>query len=368
MANDKASKSKSRMLELVTPAFSTMHSQINWLHVTLHEQVTLTNWSSLRGKWQKLDTTHVFPFGYYRCKSHLTTYFVKILNENHAKLTKEADVLCQYLAGNGNLTLCLLEEYSCNIHYQTDHASLLCFLYLDSRFFNDSFDDIKLIANSTAQLHNSLALYSQQNNIKLASEQKMSTLISHWHLLLQSKKELEKLPKTAQSILQNNKETCFDVFTQDTQVIHGDLNRGNLLFTANTLYIIDFEDSLSTFSSPLQDIAFIIERFILNQTTFITENIETKIFLFLNEYFTTLNNKASLNRFQQNDNIIVNIIRAISIKSLLILAKQSHQQGFLVHIAEWEKFIENIDYITSNQEQIIKLTTSWFSHYPKIRL
>ena len=334
----------------------------------MHEQATLTKWSSLSGEWQKLDTTHVFPFGYYRCKSHLTTYFIKILNENHGKVTKEADVLCQYLADNGNLTLCLLDEFSCHVHYQTYHVSLLCYLYLDSRFFNDSFNDIKLLAHSTAQLHDSLALYSQQKNIKLASEQKMSTLISHWRFLLQSKKELEKLPKAAQSILQNNKEACFDVLTQNAQVIHGDLNRGNLLFTANTLYIIDFEDSLSTFSSPLQDIAFIIERFILNQATSLTENIETKICVLLNEYFATVNDKASLNRFQQDDNLIVNLIRAISIKSLLILAKQSHQQGFLVHLAEWEKFIENIGYITSNQEQVIKLTVSWFSHYPTIRL
>jgi thiamine kinase-like enzyme len=368
MVNDKASKQKSSVFELVTPAFSTMHSQINWLHVTVHEKVRLTKWSSLSGEWQKLNTTHVFPFGYYRCKSHLTTYFIKILNENHAKVTQESDVLCQYLANNGNLTLCLLDEFSCNFHYQTYHASLLCYLYLDSRFFNDTFNDIKLLAHSTAQLHNSLALYSQKNNIKLASEQKMSTLISHWRFLLQSKKELEKLPKAAQSILQNNKEACFDVLTQNAQVIHGDLNRGNLLFTADTLYIIDFEDCLSTFSSPLQDIAFIIERFILNQATSITENIEAKIFLFLNEYFTTVNDKDSLNRFQQNDNLIVNLIRAISIKSLLILAKQSHQQGFLVHIAEWKKFIKNIGYITSNQEQIMKLTVSWFSHYPTIRL
>ena len=136
-----------------------------------------------------------------------------------------------------------------------------------------------------------------------------------------------------EKIIKNVSYSDFKLLTNNAQLIHGDLNYGNVLIDKETKkpIIIDFEDATSAWLSPLYDLALVLQRFILmskRQDKFQSADSLIKGYLTENK----------LNRLVKSSTLI-KILELISVRPLLIISILPMNQRNL-YLDEIEKFIE----------------------------
>ncbi|WP_448546804.1 phosphotransferase [Thalassotalea fusca] len=345
--------------EIIQPAFSRVpHNQ--WLSLNSDQQRYLERWTGECGQWQKLATEHTFPFGYYQCADAKCAIFVKIITPEHAKKTVMADSIVQYLRTKISSVIPLISTDAIPIKFDDTVASLLVYPLIKSRYIATTVEDYQLLGHELAVLHKTLAAYNESNQVKERSEQWMNSLLATG-----SRSNLEQLshvlPKSALKYLLAIKASDFQILAFKPQVIHADINFGNVLFangiggrSQDTLYFIDFEDSQSTFASPLQDIAFAIERLILQPNKGDWQKLNKHVSAFLNGYRAV---HPSL-FIDEPENWLIEMLRAISYKSLLQLTQFVKNSGALVLPEEWQKFVDHLNFIESNEQRINQLVNN----------
>lgn len=111
------------------------------------------------------------------------------------------------------------------------------------------------------------------------------------------------------------------------QVLHGDLNPGNILVTdSGSIRFCDFEDAIHTYGSPLIDLAIIVERLLLSRD-------ETALTTFLRTYQRLASPVARAGW-------LVDSLKLINLRAaaLLLLAGDL---GHHVPPEEWQKFVDH---------------------------
>ena len=119
---------------------------------------------------------------------------------------------------------------------------------------------------------------------------------------------------------------------EHAQMIHGDMNYGNFLMDTSDgrPVFIDFEDSAKNWLSPLYDLAFVIQRFILTHE-------EKKRRKLLYAFVEGYKQSHKILPSQRMDALHV-MCRMISVYALLLLSLlQDHEQANFSD--EYEKFI-----------------------------
>jgi Ser/Thr protein kinase RdoA (MazF antagonist) len=117
------------------------------------------------------------------------------------------------------------------------------------------------------------------------------------------------------------------------QVLHGDLNPGNILITdVGSICFCDFEDAIHTYGSPVIDLAIIVERLLLSRG-------EAVIATFLRTY-------QKLAAPVARTGWLVDSLKLINLRAaaLLLLAGD---QGHHVPPEEWQKFVDHAARIDS---------------------
>jgi len=199
--------------------------------------------------------------------------------------------------------------------------------FIDGSFIRNCIADAKLVGSSLAELHGKLREI-EDTDLRLMSESFNRTLLENL-----SRKEYNYYPSVFDPIiteLDRFKESDFELFFEDQQIIHGDLNLGNVIIKNECVYFIDFEDTAKAYLNPLIDIAFLTERAFLNSNT-PTKEI---IFEFLRHYKDSSHLNLDFSR-------IPKILELISIRSLLIICLNYEKYHILPNRSEIEKFLCN---------------------------
>jgi thiamine kinase-like enzyme len=325
------------------PAFSSLAPQICWQPVPVYKAKLLSEYAKMSGRWFMLATNHQWPNGYFRCESAEQDWFIKIVSVDKAQAIIEGDNIAQSLQYciKDNLALLLnclaLDKCQLKLTINKQPLALLAYPMVHYRLSNFSQTDIQSIAKNLAKLHQYLVRLPNANHIKKHSDIKLKALKNIWQQIQTQPERFYYLPNDTLTVLQNESISLLKLLKIDAQVIHGDLNVGNILFVESNkqsdekLMFIDFENSAHSYMSPLYDLAYIIARYIMPNSSAVT------LTNFLDSYFAEINltNKNTIKAFKIN---IANMLKAAPIYCLLLLVQRAQLKKHTFQTTEFNKF------------------------------
>lgn len=250
--------------------------------------------------------------------------FLKIFPSSILPLQKHATDIAQYLAVRGVPTPVPVGDI---FHWDNQHNAVL-FPYIDARFSNGTPDEIEKIGKNLALVH--LGLREYYNSNKAKSE---GALLHASLLELATDASLGNTHTRFSDLISRASAAYSEAMTimsVDAQMIHGDCNFTNFLFekTSNQQWVLDFEESLTTWLSPWYDLAVVIQRFVLIHQELLP---------------LAPNCVTALIRGYGNENISpmpcapVKLCLAPVYRSVMLLCLKA-RTGLRLPDAEWEKF------------------------------
>jgi len=201
--------------------------------------------------------TKTRPAPYYHFLPHDGTrpLFLKVVNTAALETQLAGNRIANWLAAQALPVSPILESYPRRLH--ADYQ-LLAYRRIDSRFATASENDLRAIGQLLASVHNGLRALPWGDDIRQASRER-----DHLFLRLQQQVKKQLLPEVAERQVETR------LPDTDAQVIHADLNIGNLLFgrLSHQATLLDFEDATHNFHSPQVDLAMALERFVMVRTS-----------------------------------------------------------------------------------------------------
>ncbi|MBE0471679.1 MAG: aminoglycoside phosphotransferase family protein [Methyloprofundus sp.] len=276
------------------------------------------------------NTAYVFPLGFYRvvCQTAGTTEFIKVLplgfqfyeefglkieNEMHRDQIPSRTLVLDSIKYSGE-TFCVIrgryiefEKFSPSRHSLYD---LGYYLNCVHQFLeNKSHEDVK--ANWIKRKSSFDKVLSCLLNMSLnhpisglvLTSRHIDIITNYYHLLE------------------------FDL--DSAQIIHGDLNLGNVLWTRQSPMVIDFENASYSYMPRSYDLGMLAQRLLIDILD-IDKRLESQSQLLLGY------------GYDANESLTSGMI-GMSVRSLMILLERSLLKGFKVPQYEWDKFIKLID-------------------------
>lgn len=286
--------------------------------------------------WQ-LESNHSLPFGLFRVQGlyqqQPIDWFVKFVTHSQAQRQLQANEVCVFLQTQGVGTVCLLANSPMEL---PNGVVALATMFKKNRFGEVA--DLNSLAVAIGGLHQALQLSPFVDSVKRAAKNREQMLVNRWQMIqqLETNQIIPNVPGEVLNILKSSV-IDFSCLTQHGQVVHGDLNIGNILFENDSkICFVDFEDTQTAWFSPLVELAFVIERFLLIAES--EDKLVAKAISFLKSYPLALH-------FSSNT-ILVEILQGLAIRAMLLLVElvYTHQT---VADSEWQKFV----YLYSLAEQ-----------------
>lgn len=351
------------------PAFSELLPSVKWCSLSNIQSEKLSNWSDKSGIWSKLHTSHDFPFGYYKCETVNSTFFIKVLSGERAKHTEALHSLTKHLiAHQVNCSELIKEITGLNATKESSFPADDClqiYTYLEGRFSDFTEKDTNLIAENLSLLHKALCVYPKKINVKAKSESDFLAQKNLWKKIQENSlatKNTSLIPDNVLQLLKKENQDLFNVFMIQPQCIHGDLNIGNILINQkNEVCFIDFENAISTWASPLLDIAYVIERNILIPSMY--KNISLGSFLsayFKNTDFKEKSSDELKLMIKEKPSLLSQMLKMMNLRCLLILINLVTRKNESVEESEWKKFISNFQSACSVEEKITQEVIQFF--------
>ena len=314
------------------PAHSELRPDIEkWTELDDPLNSRLIELTKIKGKFLRLESGVCPPLGYYKIiNPESGTLFLKILKQEDIKLQRNADHIARWLSDRGVKTNCLVEMIPKLLPLD---LSALVYPYIEGRYALPSVSDMTLLGASVALLHQQLSECPWQGEIKAQGNERQKALVT---LLRQMKRRVPaypKIPPAVSSLLVTDVEQdLLDVLTDQPQVVHGDLNYGNILFngTGSEITFLDFEDTCAAWFSPLMELSMVLERFAL------IEDDEKSLALSRSVYDAYKQNGGIEYRHKSQ---LSDMLRALSVRALLILTLVSQRGLWNVAEEEWNKFL-----------------------------
>lgn len=287
------------------------------------------------------------PFGYYlivtECGKRL---FVKVVEESAIARQQQASLMAEWLFKQGIETSVVIDEK--RALFDDKAIALFVFDALDARFANTSVDDLALIGKALYKLHQALKKCPWQVKIHQESLERHRSLSEALALLKEGSSLKHTVPCEVNKIFESVSSNVMSQLTENAQVVHGDLNHGNLMITSEKKVIfLDFEDTWSAFFSPLMELSFMIERFALIESNKGTHSLATAL---LDGYYHQ--------RKMRSPWPLDEMLKALAIRAMLILAMQSQRKK--IAKSEWDKFIYLYKQANKRQELLREITKSGY--------
>jgi hypothetical protein len=271
--------------------------------------------------------------GYYRVSetARHPALFIKIVEQSRAQPLISADPIACYVADKGITAACLISNFTKPIG--DDHFALT-YPYHEARFAQLLNSDMSNLGATLGRLHNTLSEAPFRQKVK-ENAFKREALLRDTQLYLEQADQSVVVRGEVLQILKRGT-LRYPHTGWPEQVIHGDMNYGNVLFPTQTPdqpLILDFEDTALSWHSPLVDIAFVIERFILMRTAddtqayCLAENL-------INAYIS--HHPEGLPPVEQG--CLVELLKSLSIRALCLLLTLE-LKGITVTQNEWGKFV-----------------------------
>ena len=255
-------------------------------------------------------------------------FFLKVIPKRHKNKLINADKISSYLYNQKGINVLTIIE---RLSRQINENFILCYKYVDGSFCDSTDNQLKLLGKSLAKLHYKL---SKLNNKKILNKTKenSSSLLKQFRFLTNSTLTSGPKPLLLKEILLKEKEV-FNNFSRNlfVQPIHGDLVTGNILFSKNKVYFLDFEDTVSSFSSIELDVFLVFERLIFIPFLHNKALIKKKAQIFLKSYAKECSNNKFLTLWAYD------VLTFLSIRSLITLSLLEYNNQ-IINNKEWNKF------------------------------
>lgn len=268
--------------------------------------------------------------------------FLKALPKKALASQLAADKIVRYLSRQGLPANPLLPAPPC---FKNEQLVFLACPLIQGRFPSSTKRDLQALGRATANLHNTLVHLPFQQEIQERCEKREQELKQLWFEIRGGRGKKLVIPKEALAIL---KKTGPNFPGTEKQVIHGDLNPGNILFIqgSDKLIFIDFEDCLHSWLPPIVDLAMLLERCVLVAQP-ADQAAEELAVLFLEEY--KKNNPAKVN------GDLGDTLQNLAARALILLAL-AEQSGNPPTRSEWQKFIQLFYQTRDRQSLLTRLT------------
>lgn len=203
-------------------------------------------------------TAHAAPYGYYRVAA-TDALFVKVFPRNRLPHLLAVQALAAQLHRAG----CPVQPMLGAPLDLSDDAVGLVYAHIAERFAQDNPVDAEHVGSALRSIHNALAPIVPPAAVSLISEQWRSAITG-----------LGKVPLLDPSVdalvadLLSRWDLVAGSLDRDSQLIHNDYHRGNVLMgPQGVAAVLDFDDAVAATGSPLIDLAIGLERFCLADTT-----------------------------------------------------------------------------------------------------
>jgi hypothetical protein len=287
--------------------------------------------SGLTGQVSRLQSSVVLPLGHFRLLGPDQDVFLKVLSVDQAAHNDEADKLAQSAKEAGAPVLPPLRWI------ETRRGPVIgVYPHINARYGEPTVADASKFGAALVRLHRALKNCSEAPQVRRASLQRMRMLATRRTNILAGEGPLGPNPATLQNLLANA-EAPFEP-DETAQIVHGDLNLGNVLFDEKTgePTIIDFENATVSWLPPEIDIAMALQRLCL--TAVVSDESKAQcasafLVAYHDEGYTGRHFSAAA---------LVEAMRWISIRNLCLLA-EAEASGREVNKEEWQKFLSLVE-------------------------
>lgn len=201
--------------------------------------------------------------------------FIKIVPKRFASGLQRSGNISDYVCGCGLFTPACRPGFP---QLCIDGRMIFAYPFVDGTYLNNSMDDLPMLGSALARLHTALVSFPEAHIIARSQRGMRARLRRKARALLVDKcwATGELFPVRAHILQWLEIDALLS--KDECQVIHNDLNAGNVLKDAiGNVWFLDFEEARWSYLPPYFDIAKVIERFILvnedwNTQTKITES------------------------------------------------------------------------------------------------
>jgi thiamine kinase-like enzyme len=323
----------------------TSPKKYNWTNLSSRELRIISQNTEIRNPTiiqKKISDQLLDVLGFYQYKGE-QDFFIKIISSQDYKIQSIADEITAYLFDAGISVNLVKNGYPRKIIELNRWIYLYPLLYYN--FNAKSLNELFLIGKEVGRMHRVMTDCPIKNDICNNGKNK-NKLLRRQFKYIKLNKISPWFSQEAIELIKNFSYENYDVLEKYQQMVHGDLNFGNIIITkAQHPVIIDFEDSLVSWLNPIYDIAFVIQRFIfLNSSN--VDKIQLASF-FINGY-------KSKYKIAHDKGDLYSILKMISIRSLLILSTLDGEQA-TVYKSEIDKFIRLYKNTSENKLLIFKI-------------
>lgn len=313
-----------------TPAHGQLRpSEPKWGKAGGSEIDFLTGYLGALGEFESVQCAHEFPFGRYRIFDHNPPLFIKVLPASRLHLQQQSRKVADWL--NDRKLRCQNEisRYSTIVE---DRYLILTYEYFDGRFAEFSVKDMAQLGQSIRKLHDLLRECPWVSQVESNGKDRLQILKN----TLGDFKEgvcCNSIPGYVGKLLFTIEESTLRILEEGgAQVVHGDLNYGNVIFSiqGGTSMLCDFEDTMTAWFAPEVENAFVVERFILAPT-------DEQSILLAEAYFSQY--KQPGESFFRYPAQLELLLKSLAIRALLLLILKESEHPQSVQESEWRKFV-----------------------------
>jgi len=269
--------------------------------------------------------------GYYRIDAE-SSLFVKIVSASASQQQTKSAQIARWLKQNGLSVSALLPEYP--LLSDDGENVLLAYELINGRFARYKENDLRSIGRELGNMHRLFSVCPWMAEVKKNGLLREKSLEEQRQWICNGN-TVASIPGDVLSLISDANPVDLTKLSVDPQVVHGDLNYGNVLIESTTGrgVFLDFEDAYFSWFSPHVDIAFVVERFVL------VESDEESLHLahaLISSYAASLGScSCSSVGYEQ-------VLRGLSLRALLLLSKIARGGG-VINQTEWRKFIDLTD-------------------------
>ena len=275
----------------------------------------LSQITGLSGVYYQLNYTNDILDGHYKLITSKQTLFLKVTNINDSEAHIIAEKNKPFLYENNINTLQCIEGFPEN-QFRAWGVSVSLPLYRDPLCKTHNSPNGSGLGPNLANASSSYKKIPDKSDIKQNSNKHFELCLSGTDLLCHN---LKSLNANTSAIKETIDHLMRKSFMRSPQVIHGDLNYGNVLSCDDDdgkIIFIDFEEASRSYFNPMIDVAMIIERFIIP-----SQNSPNKL---LDEFRSSYT--AITGQWFENSDQLAGLLRSLSARALLLLASEAVEE------------------------------------------
>lgn len=327
-----------------TPAFSDTRAAPDWCRADSLSSDYISNRIGLSGKIEKIVTTHPSPAGYFRLLEHNPPLFLKIIPMSGSDNQKKSKRMLEWLAQHKVSVGIYLSKFQTA---PDDEYDIFIYEYIPGHFAKPCQSYMTSLGSEIRKLHFALTCCPWRREIRKASEDRLFVLDMYLKQV-RTLRSYVSIPESVFEILKICPSNILLWLKKDKrQVVHGDINYGNVIFSdCNTKPVfLDFESCWISWFSPAIELSFVLQRFILNCGSDLDLHRIAQALLhgYTNSEFGIYEDHYQLEM----------TLKALSVRTLLLLIIKNENDPSSVSTSEWEKFVK-LYYSAEHQSDLLR--------------